>query len=290
MFLDKHDQRGENGKFLLDKLFKGYESHSGYRIAEAIQMSKLNAAQYDALFFSPHLDDAVLSCGGLLARLKTQKKKTLVVTLFTQGQELALKSGDLQNFLKQSSVKSTEELFRKRRREDVRVAKFLGFDIQHLNFTDALWRTHQNIPLYPTFKEIFAGEISSHDKELMKKVKENCSEIIENSKKSVQVYAPLAIGRHVDHVLIFKLLQDISRQLKRKLLFWTDVPYRDQVGATEKRLAILKFVPRNFLTSYSAIEAAKKEKACDLYATQLPWLKKAGLGTLDYYKEGFFEA
>lgn len=251
-------------------------------------MSKLNASQYDAIVFSPHLDDAVLSCGGLLAQFQNQRKKVLVVTLFTRGQELTSKSRDLQTFLKQSGVDDTEKLFLKRRREDRRAAQLLHFDFFHFNFIDALWRTAGETPLYPTFRDIFAGAISPHDQPMIEQLTAACTSLAQLNQLSVSLYAPLAIGNHVDHRLTFQIIQIVGQQLKRKVIYYEDIPYRNRVGAREKRLGELTTQFPFSLFHLSSTEATQKKEACALYATQMSLLKKDGLSTLDYRREGFF--
>ncbi|MHA1303522.1 MAG: PIG-L deacetylase family protein [Candidatus Heimdallarchaeaceae archaeon] len=43
----------------------------------------------DHIFLSPHLDDAVASCGGLIAKLVEQGNKVIVATFFTKSPDLS---------------------------------------------------------------------------------------------------------------------------------------------------------------------------------------------------------
>jgi LmbE family N-acetylglucosaminyl deacetylase len=250
-------------------------------------MSKLNLSSYDAVFFSPHLDDAVLSCGALLARLANKRKKTLVVTLFTRGQRLASPSKDEQLFRKQAGIRSAEALFVQRRQEDQRAAKILGFEALHLGFIDALWRTSGKQALYPTFAKIFQGKINGRDTQLLQTLTSECRAIIKKVKPTAPIYAPLAIGQHVDHVVTFTRVQKLSLG-RRAIVYWEDVPYRNQIGAREKRFAQLDRLPKPSFLIANPNESALKHKACEAYTSQLPWLKEAGLGDIDFFKEGFF--
>ena len=71
---------------------------------------------YQAIFVSPHLDDAVLSAGGLLAKMAREKKRLLLVTVFTSG------------------------IDKKRITEDKKVCRKLGIDFEHWNEVDAAKR------------------------------------------------------------------------------------------------------------------------------------------------------
>lgn len=72
--------------------------------------------KYEAIFVSPHLDDAILSCGGLIAKLTKEKKRILIVTVFTKGINTV------------------------RIKDDMEVCKTLGADYLHLGFVDEVKR------------------------------------------------------------------------------------------------------------------------------------------------------
>lgn len=72
--------------------------------------------KYEIIFISPHLDDAILSCGGLIAKFSKEKKKILIVTVFTEG------------------------INKKRKNEDNEVCKALNVDYIHLGLTDVINR------------------------------------------------------------------------------------------------------------------------------------------------------
>ena len=116
---------------------------------------------------SPHLDDAVFSCGSLIVALKEQGYQPVVITVFTK----ALKDKNskfTKLFLKKSGFTNQAVFFNKRKKEDAQVLKKLGCKFYHLDFIDIAWRQNQKtsfkekvlsssvgIFLYPKAKDIF---------------------------------------------------------------------------------------------------------------------------------------
>lgn len=253
-------------------------------------MSK-SSNTYDAIFFSPHLDDVVLSCGNQIIQLNKKRKKVLVVTVFTNSQEVANKSQDLNTFLKQSGAVKSEQLFKLRRQEDLTVTKLIGFEFLHLGFIDALWRTANDQQLYPTFQKLFNAPIHANDRQLEKKISAVCFQLLKKSSThKTLLYSPLAIGRHVDHRLIFEILTKLAKKINKKFTYYEDIPYRSQPGAREKRLAETNLNNGYFSVAADKNSANKKRLACEKYSSQIAGVKSAGLGTIDYYQEGFFRS
>lgn len=75
--------------------------------------------KYEIIFISPHIDDAILSCGGLIAKFSKEKKKILIVTVFTEG------------------------INKKRKNEDNELCKLLNVDYIHLRLTDVVKRKNE---------------------------------------------------------------------------------------------------------------------------------------------------
>jgi LmbE family N-acetylglucosaminyl deacetylase len=249
-----------------------------------------NTSVYDAVFLSPHLDDAVLSCGLQIIDLINRGKSVLVVTFFTRGSNLL--SPDITLFVKDSGATSAEQLFLDRVQEDKKVMKLLSADPQHFSFCDALFRTHPKEPhalLYGTYQKVFSGKIHSLDSELLSTLTGTISEIMSHSAKtSTLFYAPLGVGGHVDHLLIHQAAK--AAQLS-KMRFWEDVPYQTEAPRVIHRLSQLSAGGESFLkkTIFNSQNAALKQKAVSLYRSQVEGLKVAGLGTINYHTEAYYQ-
>jgi len=125
------------------------------------------------LVLSPHLDDAVLSCGALLRELAPRCEIT-VLTLFTEATD-GPHGRAARSFLRQCAHPDAATLFRARRDEDRAVVESLGARPEHLGLTDALFRRRE-LPTalapvarlvpelahrYPTFRfDIARGRVS----------------------------------------------------------------------------------------------------------------------------------
>jgi LmbE family N-acetylglucosaminyl deacetylase len=121
------------------------------------------------VFVSPHPDDAALSCGGLIARLRERGEPVTIVTVFcgpgnldrlTPYQRLALGFGsrekrqpgddaatlgsaDLAEADAARAVSTPEQVMAVRRAEDESFARIVGASIAFLNLPDAVFRGYE---------------------------------------------------------------------------------------------------------------------------------------------------
>src|SRR5690242_17600077 len=112
---------------------------------------------------SPHLDDAVLSCGALLGHLAPRHRVT-VVSVFTAAAPRPW-SLPARRALRALGVGDAEEMFGLRRAEDAEVLGGLGVTGVHLGFTDALFRrSGGRRPAYRTFRfDALRGRVAACD-------------------------------------------------------------------------------------------------------------------------------
>ncbi len=177
------------------------------------------------LVLSPHLDDAVLSCGALLAAV-ADRCPVVVATVFTAAgppphtfaARRFLRGGD------------SGALYAARRREDVDVLSALGVKPVHLGFPDALFRrrrlpgaaarvlpelTHR----YPTYRyDIARGRRARGDRTL---VGEIAAAVGAHAAAARLILCPLGVGRHVDHLLV----RDAGTRLPGRIVHYSDFPY-----------------------------------------------------------------
>lgn len=188
------------------------------------------------LYLAPHLDDAVLSCGGLIARQVQTGERVLALTVFAgdplPGQETPLAAALAERSQAAGSYMAL------RRAEDRAAIESLGASWLHWSYPDCIYRLHPHSgePLYPDeiaiFGEIHPCERSALLGDLTVRLQALCDE-----RHPVAVYAPLTVGHHVDHHLV----QWASRRLTRRgwtLRFYEDYPYVALPGLLEAALAI----------------------------------------------------
>ncbi len=217
------------------------------------------------IFLSPHMDDAVLSCGGLIEQL-AQAGET--VTVFSVMAGSVPPDVPISPFI--------EEHFRRwklwpdpvpgRKAEDTRAVQSLGAHVRFGNFPDLLYRTDgQGSPLCPDLRAMF-GTIDPCDPVLAQ-----MEEITGWLDPSAAIYAPLGAGQHVDHQLVREAVVRWARaQRGVAVFFYEEYPYSAQ-GADAVQAALDRLdgpmVPVIHRLSDAALDAKIQAIAC--YESQI---------------------
>jgi LmbE family N-acetylglucosaminyl deacetylase len=167
----------------------------------------------DIVILSPHLDDGVLSLGGLISREVALGRNVQVVTCFTTGPPL-------------DTIASTQRVFgdySMRRAEDERALARLGATHRWLDLHERIWRQPPPPPsgIFPT--HAFRTPDKMDDFAELKSIRAAIGEALD---AGATVYAPLAIGHHVDHVevALAALREVLGRGAFDRILFYED-PY-----------------------------------------------------------------
>ena len=169
-------------------------------------------SHYRAVFLSPHLDDAVFSCGGLIAKLAQSGEPILIVNIFS-------KYG-----------KSTD-----RRDEESLVADYLKVEIQYLGELDAMLRGKS----YKSLLRIFST-VDSSDRISLPGIASKLTNLLRGISYDT-IYVPLGIGWHVDHLLTHELGELAGEKLK--IRYYEDTPYCLLPQFTSHRLAQFGTMP-----------------------------------------------
>jgi hypothetical protein len=173
------------------------------------------------LVISPHLDDAVLSCGALLAQLAPRHLIT-VATVFTAAAPPPW-SLPARRQLRELGGVDAEDFFAQRRAEDADVLAGIGAAQAHLGFRDALFRRGRRGPAYPTFRfDAARGRVASCDIGLAAEVSARVSEIARTGEAGM-ILAPLGVGRHVDHLITRRAAGELGMPVRT--VYYSDFPY-----------------------------------------------------------------
>ncbi len=208
----------------------------------------------DILIISPHLDDAVLSCGGLLSLANARGFDACVLTVFA-GEPDPGDVGPLASWIHQLCGQG-EDAVSARRVEDLAAGSLLGFDSIHLDFLDCAYRRSAGRHLYPTESSVF-GSIAIEDRRLTEEVARRIG-----SMRAPLVLAPMAVGGHVDHIVA----RDAATQVfGTELLLFEDVPY-----AFETSLLVEATAGRAHWTI--PIDGDAKRQGIECYSSQLEML------------------
>ncbi len=172
-----------------------------------------------ALFLSPHLNDAALSCGGLAARLSAQGWRVTFATLFTAS--VPNPQGFALHEQTSKGVPPHVDYMALRRREDVEAARHLSVSrVVHLPLPDASHRGYAG-------PEALLGGILPYD-EIDQPLADHLRRLAEEERPDL-ILAPQAVGGHVDSRMVLRAVR--QARLPSVHAFWRDVPFVMRRGA-----------------------------------------------------------
>lgn len=167
------------------------------------------------VYLSPHLDDAVLSCGGLIASQSAAGETVVVVTVCAGDPPPGPLSPFAQALHERWGVAASSG---DRRSEDRMACGRLDASVVHLDVPDAIYRRGPDgESLYPS-EEAILGPLHASEPGIVDTV---AARIAAACPSEAAVYCPLAIGGHVDH----RLTRLAAERLGRPLWYYCDFPY-----------------------------------------------------------------
>ena len=167
------------------------------------------------VYLSPHLDDAVLSAGGLIYD-QTQAGIPVEIWTIMGGYAPEEAVSPFAALLHQMwGFSSAEETTRMRHEEDKKAAATVGATTRYFDFLDCIYRRGANAEWLYT--EVF-GPLHPEDAVLPPKI---AAEISTHLQPEDVLVCQLSIGSHVDHVLVRQAAELLGRSLRYDI----DVPY-----------------------------------------------------------------
>jgi LmbE family N-acetylglucosaminyl deacetylase len=172
---------------------------------------------YHAIYLSPHLDDAALSCGGQIAQRTAVGQHVLIVTIMAgepPGEGLTGYAQELHG-----RWQLAHNAVAVRRAEDVAACRILGADFQHWAVPDCIYRLNpaDGRPLYTDWAQITGG-IHEAERPLLDTLAQQLAQL----PACDQVIVPLGVGQHVDHLIT---RQAAERCFQETLTYYEDYPY-----------------------------------------------------------------
>jgi LmbE family N-acetylglucosaminyl deacetylase len=168
------------------------------------------------IYLSPHLDDAVLSCGGLIFEQSRQDQQVEIWTILAGTPP----PGPLSKFALENhalwGLTGGPETVAMRRAEDEEAASLVGAGQVHFDLPDCIYR------ISPQGEYLYTETVmtSPHpaDRELPGRMADALRSELSGSDVLV---CPLALGGHVDHLLV----RQAAEILQRPMHYYADVPY-----------------------------------------------------------------
>jgi len=170
------------------------------------------------VILSPHLDDAALSCGGLLHALRAMP--TLVVTLCS-GNPPPRTAPDGSRKLPARRGHVSPRI---RRAEDIAAMHAINAAFVHLSFPDAIYRRSVQTGrlIYLSARERWVAphaDDSAYIEELYGLLRRICLDL-----GPILLVSPMGIGDHVDHQITARVAMRLA-DAGASLLFYEDFPY-----------------------------------------------------------------
>jgi LmbE family N-acetylglucosaminyl deacetylase len=181
------------------------------------------------IYISPHLDDAVLSCGGVIYKQALQGDEVIVLTICggaPQGEYFSLFAKEFHD--RWGTGEAAVDL---RKEEDKRACALLGAQVVHLPIQDAIYRMSEKGEPYYASEDAIFGEIQPAEDDLIDNI---ASMLEEECRRASIIYAPVGFGCHVDHRLTRKAVD----QVKRSFWLYRDFPYAIRGGSVPSDLII----------------------------------------------------
>lgn len=184
------------------------------------------------VYLSPHLDDAVMSCGGLIHRQTASGEQVQAITLFA-GE---VRDGEPSPFalVQHNYWGNPPRPIPLRRAEDIAALTLLGAEAWHLDTLDAVYRAGPDGSWLYADEQALWQEVSPADplaEAGMQPLVDQVAVLIPPAEHAL-VYAPLGVGRHVDHQLAHAAARELQARGYR-LAFYEDYPYAMRPGATQ---------------------------------------------------------
>ena len=168
------------------------------------------------LYLSPHLDDAVLSCGGLIASQVAAGEAVVVLTACAGDPP----PGPLSDFAQELTLRWGKGLAASpaRRAEDRVACGRLGASVIQLEVPDAIYRRQADGTGLYSSEEAICGPLHPADKPLIGTL---AARIAETCPEGARLYSPLGVGNHVDH----RLTRLAAERVRSGLWYYPDFPY-----------------------------------------------------------------
>lgn len=183
-------------------------------------VSQIMHSNYDAIYLSPHLDDATLSCGAQIFDRTHAGQRVLIVTIMAGSPRLDIRSAYIESLHERWELAG--DAAAARREEDIEACRIVGADFLHMEAPDCIYRLDPatGAPFYVSDTDIF-GDVHPAETELAMQLAVQFRSL----PSAASIYAPLTVGHHVDHLLVRAAAE---RVWLGGVAYYEDYPYVQQ--------------------------------------------------------------
>jgi LmbE family N-acetylglucosaminyl deacetylase len=187
---------------------------------------------YQRIYLSPHLDDAALSCGGLIYQERQAGLSVLVVTLMAGDappEAVALPTPILADLHTRWELELNPNPVAARRAEDRDALTILNADLLHWEWPECVYRRHPRTGefLYPSEESLW-HRVHPIEKSLPVQLAQQLADL--PLAQEGRVYVPLTVGGHVDHHLVARAAQ-LWGAPHGEMVYYEEYPYAEHPEA-----------------------------------------------------------
>jgi LmbE family N-acetylglucosaminyl deacetylase len=217
------------------------------------------------LYLSPHLDDAILSCGGLIYGQRQAGARVGVLTLCAGSPGPGALSPLARQY--ESSWGESGDGMAARRAENAALLSSWGVQSWECETQDAIYRTDKGVPYYETQADLFREPRPQDDACVLSSWEERVRRLAAEEAQDILLYAPLGVGGHVDHELARRVGQRVGGGGWR-VWFYEDYPYIElEAGGVQTAQA--RFGLRAWTSRIVSIDVRAKIEGVCAYHSQI---------------------
>jgi LmbE family N-acetylglucosaminyl deacetylase len=234
----------------------------------------------DWIYISPHLDDVVLSLGGLIWE-QTAAGEVVSIWTICAGDPPPGKLSPFARFLHQRWEVGRDAI-QQRRDEDIESCKRLGAAYFHFDIPDCIYRRSPKTGnfLYDSEDSLWV-QVHPDEDERIEVLSHKLREMVP---VGANLVCPLTIGHHVDHRLTRTAIEIAFQEERVNLYYYPDYPY-----VLEETLPLTKdgFTSHLYSVSSDAVLAWQDAIACHRSQISTFWrsLEEMRLAIQFYYKK-----
>ena len=223
----------------------------------------------ERIYLAAHPDDAVLSCGGAMHRYAAAGDAVRVLTVFAGDTPPAEALSPFARFQHAAWGDPPRPMYLRRAEGQAALAR-LGVAGVYLDWPDAVYRTAPDGAWLYDREEALWADPHPADPAAQDGAQALAAQLAARipTGEAVQVYAPLAVGNHVDHQIV-RLAARRLAEAGYRLAFYEDYPYAGEPEAVAQTLRALGGDWQAELLPLAAADVAAQVQAIGYHRSQM---------------------